>query len=130
MAPQPQPTGGGTYAAKIKKEEAQIDWTQAALQIDRQVRAFNPSPVAETKLAGEQVRVWEARPIAGTDAAHDNVHLSPGGVVHTPDGRLLVATGAGWLELLRLQLPGRKPLLAREFSNARRLTGARFGDAS
>ena len=59
----PQPAEGATYAAKIRKDEARIDWSQSAAEIDRQVRAFNPWPVAETRSATAQVRIWEARPV-------------------------------------------------------------------
>jgi methionyl-tRNA formyltransferase len=61
LRPTPQPAEGITYAAKIDKAEALIDWTRDALEIERQVRAFNPWPVAETRLEGEQLRVFEAR---------------------------------------------------------------------
>jgi len=136
----PQPAAPATYAAKIRKEEARIDWTAAASAIDRQVRAFNPWPVAESRLDGEQVRIWEAQPVASglappgkpAVAAIDPVvtrQALPGEVLPAP-GRLLVATGDGVLELLRVQLPGRKSLPARDFLHARRLAGARFGDAS
>ncbi len=57
----PQPTEGVTYAAKLEKAEALIDWTRDAIEIERQVRAFNPWPIAETRLNGEQLRVFEAR---------------------------------------------------------------------
>jgi methionyl-tRNA formyltransferase len=58
----PQPTAGVTYAAKIDKAEARIDWARSAIEIDRQVRAFNPWPIAETRFAGEQLRILRARP--------------------------------------------------------------------
>jgi methionyl-tRNA formyltransferase len=61
LRPTAQPAEGVTYAAKIDKAEALIDWTRDALEIERQVRAFNPWPVAETRLEGEQLRVFEAR---------------------------------------------------------------------
>ena len=123
LQPQPQPADGATYAAKISKGEARIDWTRPAQTIDAQVRAFNPWPVAETRLRDEQVRVWEARP-AGASA----VASAPGTVLDAPDGRLLVATGDGVLEVLTLQFPGRKPLRAREILNSRPLRGERFGE--
>ena len=59
----PQPAHGVTYAAKLTKAEARIDWSRSALEIDRQVRAFDPWPVAETTLGEEQVRIWEAKPV-------------------------------------------------------------------
>ena len=57
----PQPEAGLTYASKIQKSEAIIDWSKSAEVIDRQVRAFNPFPVASTTLDGEVVRIWRAR---------------------------------------------------------------------
>jgi methionyl-tRNA formyltransferase len=125
LQPQPQPAAGATYAAKISKDEARIDWTRPAEAIAAQVRAFNPWPVAETRLRDEQVRVWEARP-AGASAAAG----TPGTVLHAADGRLLVATGDGVLEVLMLQFPGRKPLAAREILNSRPLRGERFGEVN
>jgi len=126
----PQAVEGATYAGKLRKDEARIDWSRPALEIDRQVRAFNPKPIAETRLAGDQVRIWEAQPATAADEARiDTVRYAPGAVAAADEGRLLVATGAGLLELLRLQLPGRKSLPVKDFLNARSLAGARFGDA-
>ncbi|MGL6222563.1 MAG: methionyl-tRNA formyltransferase [Steroidobacteraceae bacterium] len=122
----PQPASGATYAAKIRKEEARIDWSNSAVAIDRQVRAFNPWPVAETRLGDEQVRIWEARPAQQAESVADAG--PPGTIVRAADGRLLVATGAGLLELLTLQFPGRKPLKARAVLNSRPLRGERFGE--
>jgi methionyl-tRNA formyltransferase len=122
LQPQPQPATGTTYAAKIRKEEARLDWTQPAVVLDRQVRAFNPWPVAETRLDGEQVRVWLAEPADVQDTAN----RQPGEVLEAPEGRLFVATGDGVLELLALQFPGRKVLKARDVLNSRSLRGKRF----
>jgi methionyl-tRNA formyltransferase len=122
----PQPAAGATYAAKIRKDEARIDWARSADEIDRQVRAFNPWPVAETRLGGEQVRIWEARPVTAEIAVE--FHAAPGTVVKAPAGRLVVATGDGLLELLTAQFPGRKPLKARDILNSRPLGGERFGE--
>ena len=130
MHAQPQPDHGATYAAKIRKEEARIDWSRPALELDRLVRAFNPWPIAETTLGGTQVRVWEARPwepAPDAGATPIGSSLLPGAVVDVP-GRIVVATGEGALELLTLQWPGRKPVSAREFLNSRPLAGARFGE--
>jgi methionyl-tRNA formyltransferase len=122
----PQPAAGATYAVKIRKDEARIDWTRTADEIDRQVRAFNPWPVAETRLGGEQVRIWEACPVTAENAAEP--HAAPGTVLKAPAGRLVVATGGGLLELLTVQFPGRKPLKARDILNSRPLGGERFGE--
>jgi methionyl-tRNA formyltransferase len=125
----PQPDHGVTYAAKIRKDEARIDWTRPARELDRLVRAFNPWPVAETTLDQAQVRVWEAQPWDGSAVASASTTLPalpPGSVLDVP-GRIVVATGDGALELLTLQWPGRKPLPAREILHSRALGGARFG---
>ena len=122
-----QPVLGVTYAAKIAKEEAAIDWRHDAMQIERQVRAFNPWPVAETGLDGARARVWEAAvgdPVAGAGAPRADV--SPGTVIAATADGIDVACGLGSLRILRLQLAGRKPLAVREFLQGRRLAGARF----
>jgi methionyl-tRNA formyltransferase len=116
-----QPAEGVTYATKIRKEEASIDWSRAAIEIDRQVRAFNPWPVAETRWQGQQLRIWEATPLNATAGA------APGAVIASGDDGVDVATGAGALRLTRLQLPGRKPLSVAEFVHAHRLDGAVLG---
>jgi methionyl-tRNA formyltransferase len=130
LSPRPQPAEGVTYAAKIHKDEARIDWSRPTLELDRLVRAFNPWPVAETRLDGEQVRVWEARPCGkwGHSCFPDgNSGMSPiPGTVLDEPGRLVVATGDGALELERLQLPGRKPVRAVDVLNARDWRGRRF----
>jgi len=132
-----QPAEGATYAGKLTKDEAAIDWREEAAQVERQVRAFNPWPVAETGLDGAKVRIWEAE-VRAEAAAHDAATTTaatttaqcagapPGTVLAaTPDG-IEVACGIGSLRILRLQLAGRKPLAAREFIQGRRLAGARF----
>jgi methionyl-tRNA formyltransferase len=122
-----QPPEGVTYAEKIKKSEALIHWQQGAEQIDRQVRAFNPEPIAETRLNGVQLRVWHAEPIeapAGGSGA-----IPPGTVLTAGQEGIDVACGTGVLRILRLQLPGRKPLAAAEFLRGQRLDGMRFADS-
>jgi len=121
LVAEPQPTEGVTYAAKIRKEEAVIDWARPAREIDRAVRAFNPWPVAETTWAGQQLRIWQATPLART---HDR---APGTVLGCREEGIDVATGEGVLRLERVQLAGRKNVSAREFLNAHRLDGAVFG---
>ena len=117
----PQPAIGATYASKIRKEEALIDWRRSAVEIDRQVRAFNAWPIAETRWRGEQLRIWEAEPLATSAAAAAGTVLASG-----PQG-VDVATGDGILRIARLQAPGRKPVTAMEFSNAHRLKGTTLG---
>jgi methionyl-tRNA formyltransferase len=126
----PQPSVGVTYAGKIDKAEATIDWRQDALEIWRQVRAFNPWPMAQTRLHGAQLRVWEAEmsesPANAPYGATDGV---PGTVLAATQRGIDVACGRGVLRILRLQLAGRKPLAAREFIQGQRLDGERFAPA-
>jgi methionyl-tRNA formyltransferase len=122
-----QPTEGVTYAAKLGKAEAMIHWTQDAAHIWRQIRAFNPWPVAETLLNGRQLRIFDAEllefPPRGAPAPG-----APGSVLAAADEGIDVACGQGAVRLLRLQLAGRKPMAAREFLQGQRLKLARFAD--
>jgi methionyl-tRNA formyltransferase len=120
--PQPQPSTGACYAAKLDKSEARIDWTRDALAIDRQVRAFNPWPVAETRLDGAQLRIWRALPLS--TGPH---RALPGTVLGLSEARLQVATGSGVLAIEALQDPGHRVLSARDYANAHRLVGRRLG---
>jgi len=117
-----QPDEGAIYAAKIRKQEAVIDWRHSSAQIDRQVRAFNPWPVAETRWQGQQLRIWEAESVAA------DMDGEPGRVLEAEGGRLLVATGEGALQLHRVQLAGRRAMTPAEFLNAHPLAGARLGE--
>jgi len=116
-----QPAQGVTYAAKVRKDEAPIDWSKSALELDRQVRAFNPWPVAETRLHGQQLRIWEAGAIETATVA------KPGSVVAANASGISVATGAGLLNLRRVQLAGRKAVPAAEFLHAQQLDGIVLG---
>jgi methionyl-tRNA formyltransferase len=121
VVPVAQPPDGATYAAKISKQEGLIDWSRTAGEIARQVRAFNPWPVAETRWQGRQLRIWEAAPRG------DGPSAAPGTVVEAANGRLAVAAGSGALEVQRLQLAGRGATSAAEFLNAHQLLGACLG---
>jgi len=117
----PQPSEGVTYAEKINKAEALIDWRQDAVQISRRVRAFNPWPIAETRLEGAQLRIWDAEMLTEAAPARE-----PGTVLAATHAGIDVACGRGVLRIRRLQLAGRKPLVPGEFLKAQRLDGARF----
>ena len=119
--PRAQPAEGVTYATKLRKEEAAIDWSRSAAEIDRQIRAFDPWPVAETRWKGQQLRVWEAMPIDSPSPG------SPGEVLGTSAAGIDVGTGNGVLRLTRVQSAGRKAMSAAEFLNAHRLDGAVLG---
>lgn len=112
----PQDDSLSTYAAKLDKREAWLDWTQSAAQLERQVRAFNPWPVAQTAHTQDQaqrtLRIWEASAQAPTGDS------SPGTVIALSADALTVACGEGALDIQRLQLPGGKPLAVRDWLNA------------
>ena len=117
---QPQDEAGVTYAEKISKEEARLDWTQAAPDLERKVRGFNPWPVADTLYQGQPLRIWRAQAISA------DVHEAPGTLVHAGE-HLQVATGSGYLRLQEIQLPGGRRILARDFLNAYPVDGVRLG---
>nr|WP_206370467.1 methionyl-tRNA formyltransferase [Solimonas marina] len=117
----PQPADGATYAKKLDKDEARIDWTLPALQIARHVRAFNPVPVAWTELEGERVRIFDAVAPSPTAAGQ-----APGTIVDSGADGIVVATGDGVLSLRRLQWPGGKPLPAAQVAQGRTLAGRQF----
>ena len=124
---QPQSQLGITYAEKITKAEALIDWREAATSILRRVRAFNPWPIAETRMHGAQLRVWDAELVPGTPAAAPSTATPPpGSVVAASSAGIDVACGRGALRLLRLQLAGRKPLAAPEFLKSQRAALSSF----
>ncbi len=107
LVAQAQDAGQATYAAKIAKSEARIDWARPSGAIDRQVRAFDPAPGAETRLEGEVVKVWAAHPVEGEG--------EPGTVLASAEGPLVVACGQGALALTLLQRAGSRRLEAAEF---------------
>jgi methionyl-tRNA formyltransferase len=124
----PQPEHGVSYAAKVDKTEARIDWWHSAVDIERQVRAFNPWPVAETLWRGEQLRIWDARAALDARIAGDHADFAqPGNVLGLQDGELLVQCGRGRLALINVQLAGRRIVTAREFGASQSLAGSRFG---
>jgi methionyl-tRNA formyltransferase len=114
---------GVSYAPKIERQEAQIDWTSPAERIARQVCGCNPWPVARTLLKGEQLRVWTAR------AQHQSasLHEPPGTVLGLESGRLLVACGEGVLAIETLQSAGRRVLGASDFAHGHELAGLMLG---
>ncbi|MBB6367378.1 methionyl-tRNA formyltransferase [Xanthomonas sacchari] len=111
---QPQPEAGVTYAHKLDKAQARLDWQQPAAQLARQVRAFDPWPVAEAMLAGERVRV---RGAIALDLAHGQ---PPGTVLTASKQGIDIACGQGALRLRVLQREGGKAITAADYLNARR----------
>lgn len=114
LPPHPQPAEGVTYAHKLDKAEAKLDWSQPASRLANKVRAFNPWPVAEAQLAGERVRIHAA---VALDETHD---AAPGSVLHATRVGIDIACGQGALRIRTLQRDGGKPISAQDYLNARR----------
>ena len=109
--PQKQPLDGITYAHKIEKHEAQIDWQQSAALIERRIRAFNPFPGASSALEGEVIKLQDAH-ISG---AARPIEMGDGGIFNVCSEGIDVATGDGGLRITRLQKPGGKSLPVADF---------------
>lgn len=118
---EPQDDALVTYAEKLDKAEAILDWQRPAIELDRQIRGLNAWPVAQTSFQGETLRVWFSQTI---DASSQG--LSPG-TVSTRDHALDVATGDGMLRLLEVQLPGGKRVSGKDFLNAHAADGVTLG---
>ncbi len=115
LKPEPQPEAGVTYAKKLSKAEANIDWFQDVASIDRMIRAFDPFPVAFTFLNGERIRIFAANQSAIPSDA------SPGTVVAVQGDGIGVATGTHLLWLRSLQPEGKRRMSVGDFLNAREL---------
>lgn len=111
--PRPQPSGGASYACKIEKQEAVLDFNESCLVLERKVRAFTPWPVAETVVLGERVRVHSA------DAHSVPVSAAPGALVRADRSGIDLACRDGILSVTRLQREGGKPISAEDYINAR-----------
>jgi len=109
----PQDDSQATYASKLSKQEAIIDWQRPAEELDRLIRAFNPWPVAQTRARGQTLRIWAAQPLA------DRTTASPGTVIRCDKHGIDIACGQGVLRLTRLQPAGSKPMDAAAFLNGR-----------
>lgn len=113
IQPIPQNNEHTTYAAKIDKNEAHLDWHQPAVVLERKIRAFNPWPIAFTLWQDKALRIWQAQIVA---TAAQNV--APGTVISATKNGIEVATGDGVLQLLTIQLPGGKPVAVADFIHA------------
>jgi len=114
----PQPEAGVTYAAKISKEEAKLDFSGSAEVLARKIRAFNPFPGANGVVEGTAIKIWQAQAVPGDGA--------PGAVLSADAHGIVVACGDGALRLNELQKPGGKRLAAVEFLKSFPLAGLRF----
>jgi methionyl-tRNA formyltransferase len=122
---EPQPEEGVTYAAKLDKADARIDWNARAIEIERKVRAFNPWPIAETRYEDEQLRILNAR--AEMEESTRLGGQPPGTILSASERALLVQCGMGRLAIFEVQRPGKRPVSARDFANTARLVGRRLG---
>jgi len=155
LAPEPQDAAHATYAAKLSKEEAKLDWIRSAPELERAVRAFNPAPGAWTLLDGAPLKIWSARVVAGigspkdaeplrskrrgesfasqgdTDFLRAEAHersYAPGEVLPADAGQLVIACGNGALSVQELQPAGSKRMTAAAFLAGRPLPpGSRLG---
>lgn len=122
--PRAQASEGVTYAKKISKEEARIDWRESASLIERRIRAYRPWPMAYTSLPdGEILRLHEAR----TQPAESTAQAEPGTVLGLQGDLLIIACGEGLLGVSRVQRAGRRVVTAREFANAARSIDGKWG---
>ena len=110
-----------TYAEKLEKSESVLDWTLSAVELDRQVRGLNSWPVAQTLYQGKVLRIWKSK------VAEDEGNLSPG-TVSQQGKRMNVATGKGTLDILEVQLPGKKRMDILSFLNAHDVDGIKLGE--
>jgi methionyl-tRNA formyltransferase len=104
---EPQPAAGVTYAHKIEKAEALIDWSKDAQELDRHIRAFNPFPGAQAQFGGQTVKLWQAVPVAGSG--------EKGRILSVDRSSIVIACGSGALAVSELQKAGGKRLPVREF---------------
>ena len=102
LVPEAQPEAGVTYARKIDKAEARIDWSRPAVEVDRQIRGLSPFPGAWCEVAGERLKLLRSRVAEGSGA--------PGQVLHG----LTVACGAGAVEIVEAQREGKRPAMAQD----------------
>jgi len=117
----PQPTEGVTYAKKISKDEARLDWSRPAEELARAVRAYNPVPIAWTELDDKRVRIHRAR------VGHEAAGGPPGTILAADAQGIRIATGNGALIVSELQWPGGRVLNAQEAAAGRAITTRRFG---
>ena len=116
LSAQVQTTEGITYAAKILKDEALIDWRLPALRLSQRIRAFDPFPGAHTFCEGQVLKIWSAT------AFNSDTHATPGSVVQLHADAFDVATGDGVLRVMQVQRPGGKRISAAEFLHSHALS--------
>jgi methionyl-tRNA formyltransferase len=113
ITPIKQNNAEATYAKKTTKQEASIDWSKSAIDIERKIRAFNPSPVAYTVIEDLRIRIWGAETIQ----IEKQAEAAPGTVIISNDRKFMIQTGDGLISIKKLQLPGKKVMAVGDFLN-------------
>lgn len=111
---QPQDEHVASYAKKLSKEEAKLDWQLSAQQLERCIRAFNPWPVSYFSIDNNLIKVWQANVI------NETTNALPGTIVNTGKLGIQIATGQGILNITQLQPAGKKPMSAQDLLNSRK----------
>jgi methionyl-tRNA formyltransferase len=114
LTPEPQDDSAATYAKKLSKEEAQLDWQVAALQLERNVRAFNPWPIAWFNVNDNAIKVRDAQVIQKAPSS-----AKPGEIFRADKTGIYVATSDGALQLLTIQVPGKKAMPVADVLNSK-----------
>ena len=124
-----QDNSAASYAGRISKADAVIDWSVAAVEIDRRVRAYRSWPVAETLLDGERMRCWAAvsAQVSATAEASKDAGVSPGRILGANATGIEVQTGNGILCLTEIQMPGRQRMPAAQFAHGHPIVGKTLG---
>ncbi|GAW87061.1 methionyl-tRNA formyltransferase [Bathymodiolus platifrons methanotrophic gill symbiont] len=120
LSPEKQDEALVTYAHKLDKSESALDWTRSAGELVRQVRGLNAWPVAQTKLQGKVMRVWQV------EVVDINSNATPG-LILDDNKHIDVVTGDGVLRLLEIQMPGKKRMQVVDFLNAHNVAGLELG---
>jgi len=115
----PQDKALASYARKIRRQDAAIDWSLTAQQISRAIRAYDPAPGASFNLDGEIIKCWQAEPVDGDGGP-------PGTILSAGKGGIVVACAGGALRLMEIQRPGRRRVTAAEFAGQRKLNDKRL----
>ena len=115
IQPQKQDDSQASYAKKLSKEEARIDWQDDATQLERNVRAFNPWPVSYFELNGQTVKVWQSQ----LQTVSEKRAYQPGEIISADKQGVLVKAGKHALLLQNLQFPGKKPMAIADVLNGR-----------
>ena len=121
LLPIVQNEDGATYAKKLSKDEAWIDWNKTAVEINQQIRAFNPYPIAQANASSDKFESKVLR-ILSACVMDEKYHQKPGEIIEYSKGVCIVATGDGALSLEKVQLAGKKAVDIKDFTNAYTLT--------